>query len=69
MSGVTVLVDRRRGNGRGNGCRCRLSVDHDGQRFLMVEQAPADEQQVGADRRINLIVNWFTELERLAPTP
>jgi Tol biopolymer transport system component len=43
-------------------------VDHDGQRFLMVETAPRDEEQAGADRRINLMVNVSTELERLAPT-
>jgi serine/threonine-protein kinase len=43
-------------------------IDHDGQRFLMVEQVPRDEQQPASDRRIHLMVNVFTELERLVPT-
>jgi hypothetical protein len=34
----------------------------------MIEQVPQDEQQPGADRRIHLMVNFFTELERLVPT-
>ena len=43
-------------------------VDHDGQRFLMVERTAPEGAQSGADRRVSLILNWFSELERLAPT-
>jgi hypothetical protein len=35
-------------------------VSQDGQRFLMVK----DESSSG---RLNLVINWFTELNRLAP--
>ena len=38
-------------------------VDRDGRRFLMVKLADIDSQR--AARRINVVVNWFTELKRL----
>ncbi|MEE9264628.1 MAG: protein kinase [Vicinamibacteria bacterium] len=38
-------------------------VSLDGQRFLMIRTPPES-----APRRLNVILNWFEELERLAPT-
>ncbi len=34
----------------------------DGQRFLMIKAVE------GSNARINIIMNWFEELKRLAPT-
>ncbi len=38
-------------------------VNLDGQRFLMIRTPPET-----APRELNVILNWFEELERLAPT-
>ncbi len=38
-------------------------VSSDGQRFVMIETDPQ-----GDGRRLELVLNWFEELERLAPT-
>jgi len=38
-------------------------ISPDGQRFLMIKQ----EQTAGA--QINVVLNWFEELNRLVPTP
>ncbi len=40
-------------------------VSPDGQRFLMIKEA----EGAAAPSQIHLILNWFTELERLVPTP
>ena len=40
-------------------------VSNDGKRFLMIEEDPADPI---APTEIRLILNWFEELERLAPS-
>ncbi len=37
-------------------------VSPDGQRFLMIKEAGAEEAQ------INVVLNWFEELKRLVPT-
>jgi Tol biopolymer transport system component len=39
-------------------------VSQDGQRFLMVEES----QQEQPPTQINVVLNWFEELERLVPT-
>ena len=42
----------------------------DGQRFLMVKDAPpADDSGASAQPQIILIENWFEELKRLVPVP
>lgn len=38
-------------------------VTRDGRRFLMVRPAPSEA--VGAEERLVLVRNWFTELERI----
>jgi serine/threonine-protein kinase len=40
-------------------------VSPDGQRFLMVKQT---EQTTAASVQLNVVVNWFQELQRLVPT-
>jgi len=37
----------------------------DGERFLMIKQAGADE---GSATELILVQNWFQDLERLVPT-
>ncbi len=41
-------------------------VSSDGQRFLMVRSTAESDPEVG---RIQLVENWFTELDRLVPVP
>jgi len=40
-------------------------VSHDGQRFLMIKPKDAGD---AAPAQINVVLNWFEELKRLAPT-
>ncbi len=40
-------------------------ISPDGQRFLMIKEADAVEEQA----QINVVLNWFEELKRLVPTP
>jgi eukaryotic-like serine/threonine-protein kinase len=40
-------------------------VSQDGQRFLMLKPS---EQEAAAPTQINVVLNWFEELKRLAPT-
>ena len=42
-------------------------VSPDGQRFLMIKDAPAGDPNV-APARITVVLNWFEELKRLLPT-
>jgi len=39
-------------------------VSRDGQRFLMVEESRQEQPPT----QINVVLNWFEELKRLAPT-
>ena len=41
-------------------------VDPNDQRFLMIEEAGAQRE---SPRHLDIVFNWFTELERLVPTP
>lgn len=41
----------------------------DGQRFLMMKQGAATNDAASLPAQIVLVQNWFTELERLVPTP
>jgi len=43
-------------------------VARDGRQFLMVEASAEDLREDTTRQRVNIIVNWFTELERLVPT-
>jgi len=43
-------------------------VDRNAQRFLMVQKGAEDELELRSRQHINLIFNWFDELERLVPT-
>jgi Tol biopolymer transport system component len=45
------------------GDRTNYDVDRDGQRFLMVSRG-----NVSDPTELHLVLNWFEELERLAPT-
>jgi hypothetical protein len=42
-------------------------VSPDGQRFLMIKDAPAGDPNV-APASIDVVLNWFEELKRLLPT-
>jgi hypothetical protein len=42
-------------------------VDRNGQRFLMVQKGAQDELELRSRQHINLILNWFSELDRLVP--
>jgi hypothetical protein len=44
--------------------RADFDVAPDGQRFVMVDQSESAPPPV----RLNLVLNWFNELERLVPT-
>ena len=48
----------------GQGFRPNYDVTPDGQRFVMVRAAQGSDQA-----QINVVLNWFEELKRLAPTP
>ena len=41
-------------------------VSPDGERFVMVEVEPSGD---GPRQQVNVVINWFQELERLAPSP
>ncbi len=43
-------------------------VAPDGQRFLMILSGAEDQREDRARNHVNLIFNWFEELERLVPT-
>ncbi len=40
------------------------NISPDGQRFLMIKEADAEEWP----GQINVVLNWFEELKRLVPT-
>ena len=42
-------------------------INPDGQRFLMLK--PVGAEDGSAQDRLHVVQNWFTELERLVPTP
>ena len=46
----------------------RWDVSSDGQRFLMIRQ-PGATAEANSQSGIILVQNWFTELQRLVPTP
>lgn len=60
LSDPTVLFEERYSFGSGITNR-NYDISADGQRFVMVK----DELNT---RRLNLVLNWFEELEQLAPT-
>jgi hypothetical protein len=55
LSGVYAASDGRQD----------VDVSPDGQTFLMLQPTNESER---APRRINVVVNWFSELQRLVPT-
>lgn len=44
-------------------------ISPDGQRFLIVRSGAQTDDDSAATAQIVLIENWFSELERLVPTP
>ena len=46
----------------------QYDITPDGQRFLTVISAPNAEADETTPARINVVLNWFEELERLVPT-
>ena len=46
-----------------------FDISRDGQRFLMIKEAPqtADALQPSARDELVVVFNWFEELKRLAP--
>jgi eukaryotic-like serine/threonine-protein kinase len=44
-------------------------VSADGQRFLLLKDAPAPEGQKAPSPEIHLVLNWFEELKAKVPTP
>jgi hypothetical protein len=46
-----------------------FDISHDGQRFLMIKEAPGNAGALQPSARDELVVvfNWFEELKRLAP--
>ncbi len=53
------------GNGR------TYDISPDGQRFLLLKKAVIDntDDPFAGLTQIHVVLNWFTELERLVPTP
>ena len=43
-------------------------VSADGQRFLLMKDAAPTDQAAAPEPQINVVLNWFEELKRLAPT-
>ena len=41
-------------------------ISPDGQRFLMIKEPDSSAETVGATQ-INVVLNWFEEIERLVP--
>ena len=56
-----VLFERQ--TPRNPGALANYDVSADGQRFLMVKET----EQATAVTQINVVLNWFEDLKRLAP--
>lgn len=59
LSSPRLLFERRYAFGAGV-TMANFDVSRDGQRFIMVK----DESTAG---RLNIVLNWFSDLARLAP--
>ncbi len=62
LSREVAFADRRFWRGPG---RVHYDIHPDGQRFLMMNMQGSE----GTRPRINVVLNWFEELERLVPNP
>ena len=60
-----IVLQRRYYQERSGGRMYDISPD--GQRFLMIKEGGADTEL--APTEFHVVLNWFTELERLVPTP
>ncbi len=45
----------------------QYDVDPDGQRFLMLSVGPASDRRAVLEPQINLVLNWFEELQARVP--
>ena len=43
-------------------------ISPDGKRFLMIKELDEKTESIGPPKQLHLILNWFEELKRLAPT-
>ena len=59
----TLLFEKEYGSSQFPATGIAYDVSQDGQRFLMVKES----DQASAPTQINVVLNWFEELKRLAP--